>query len=55
MYSTCHEEIDYNAQHGKMALMHFMGKVGPDHHLDMCSLIWAFSVCRRILQYPKIL
>ena len=45
----------YDAQCRKKALMHFADKVGPDQYAHPCSLIWTFSVCRHLVQYPLIL
>ena len=45
----------YDAQCKKRALLHFADNIGPDHRAHLCSLIWAFSVRRHILQYPLIL
>ena len=39
----------------KGLFMQFADNVGPDQHAHLCSLIWAFSVCRHILLYPLIL
>ena len=35
--------------------MHFADNLGPDQLAHLCSVIWAFSVCQHILQYPLIL
>ena len=42
-------------QHMKSAFMQFVDNVGPDQHAHPCSVIWAFSVRRHMLQYPLIL
>ena len=43
------------SQRGKRALMSYANSLGPGEHAHPCSLIWTFSVCRHILQYPWIL
>ena len=40
---------------GKKALMPYANSEGPNEHAHPCSLIWTFSVRRRILHYPSIL
>ena len=35
--------------------MSYANSLGPGEHAHPCSLIWTFSVCRHILQYPLIL
>ena len=42
-------------KHEKKSLMPYANSEGPDQHAHPCSLIWAFSICEHILQYPLIL
>ena len=41
----------YDAQPVKRALMSYADSKGPNQHVHLSSLIWAFSVCQHILQY----
>ena len=45
----------HDAQRGKKALMPHANSEGLDRHAHSCSLIWAFSVRRHILQSPLFL
>ena len=45
----------FDAQRTTRDLMHFADNVGPNQRAHLCSLIWAFSVCRHILQYPLLM
>ena len=44
-----------DAKRGKRTLMSFANSEGSDQHAHPCSLNWAFSVCRHILQFVLIL
>ena len=44
-----------DAQRGKKTLMPYANSESRDEHANQCRLLWTFSVCRHILQYPLIL
>ena len=46
--------LSYDGTHEK-ALMPLADNVGPDQRAYLCSLIWAFSARRHVLQYPLIM
>ena len=53
--SKCQSTHNMRCTTHEKALMQFADIIGPDQRVYLCSLIWVFSVCRHILQYPLVL